>query len=92
MSCRGRFLRKCKQVLASHSYFHSKAILKISRVDVSKGSEAGCSSGFFSLNTSFFRVLLGGGVPPAATKRICHWECETIYAGVLGNKKGRVTV
>lgn len=35
---------------------------------------------------SFF-CRWGGWCPPAVAKRICHREYETIYAGVLSNKR-----
>ncbi len=38
----------------------SKLILKINQADIPKGSEAGCSSVPFSLNTSFLREFVTG--------------------------------
>ena len=74
---------------------------KIRQANVVKGSEARCSSGPFSLHLTspslecrwggcppLSRLIFWGGVPPVAAKGICHREGETIYAGVLSNKKG----
>jgi hypothetical protein len=85
-------LRKCKQVITSHSYFPCKAILKISQADVLKGLEgvAPSESFLFILTSPSLECCWGGGVPPAAAKGICKRECETIYR-VLSNKREAVT-
>jgi len=84
-------LRKCKQVITSHSYFPCKAILKISQADVLKGSEGGAlSEPFLFILTSPSLECRWGGVPPAAANGICKRECETIYR-VLSNKREAVT-